>query len=345
MTQTTFDTIVVGVGGMGSAACWQLARRGQRVLGLERFDIPHSYGSSHGATRIIRLAYYESPAYVPFLLRALELDPQSAQAHCGLGLAHQRHQRWADAVNAFRATAQLAPDSAVGSFNLGLALERLGDLEGARAALLRAAALEPQDEEIQRALEPLLVKPASTAGSPSTRDVGASIKGNLESFDLINVLEFLRMQEKTGSLVVSAPAGVGMLRLEQGMLIGGSAPRQKRLGEVLVRRGLLTPAQLETALSRQRELHPRQPEEAEPDASTLGMVLLREGFLDEKQISDVLFAMLLNVVGQINQWREGAFAFHPCKDSGFPIRFNVQRVVLDLMRLQDERQRSRSETQ
>ena len=65
-----FDAIVVGVGGMGSAACFQLARRGQRVLGLERFDIPHAMGSSHGVTRIIRLPYYEDPAYVPLLRHA-----------------------------------------------------------------------------------------------------------------------------------------------------------------------------------------------------------------------------------------------------------------------------------
>jgi sarcosine oxidase len=70
---TAYDVIVVGVGGMGAAACWQLARRGQRVLGLERFDIPHAQGSSHGVTRIIRLAYYEDPAYVPLLRRAYEL--------------------------------------------------------------------------------------------------------------------------------------------------------------------------------------------------------------------------------------------------------------------------------
>ncbi len=69
----TYDVIVVGVGGMGSAACWQLARRGQSVLGLERFDIPHSMGSSHGISRIIRLPYYEDPAYVPLLRRAYEL--------------------------------------------------------------------------------------------------------------------------------------------------------------------------------------------------------------------------------------------------------------------------------
>ncbi len=69
----TFDVIVVGMGGMGSAAAWQLARRGQRVLGLERFDIPHARGSSHGVSRIIRLPYYEDQAYVPLLRRALTL--------------------------------------------------------------------------------------------------------------------------------------------------------------------------------------------------------------------------------------------------------------------------------
>jgi sarcosine oxidase len=58
---------------MGSAACYHLARRGLRTLGLERFDIPHAMGSSHGITRIIRLAYYEHPSYVPLLLRAFEL--------------------------------------------------------------------------------------------------------------------------------------------------------------------------------------------------------------------------------------------------------------------------------
>jgi sarcosine oxidase len=68
-----FDVIVVGVGGMGSAACYHLARRGQRLLGLERFDIGHAMGSSHGLTRIIRLAYHESPAYVPLVRRAMDL--------------------------------------------------------------------------------------------------------------------------------------------------------------------------------------------------------------------------------------------------------------------------------
>ncbi|CAA9536697.1 MAG: Monomeric sarcosine oxidase, partial [uncultured Thermoleophilia bacterium] len=68
-----YNTIVVGVGGMGSATAYYLARRGQRVLGLERYDVPHDQGSSHGQTRIIRMAYYEHPSYVMLLRRAYEL--------------------------------------------------------------------------------------------------------------------------------------------------------------------------------------------------------------------------------------------------------------------------------
>jgi sarcosine oxidase len=69
----TYDVIVLGVGGMGSAACYQLAKAGLRVLGLEQFSIPNTRGSSHGATRILRLGLHESTKYVPAVLRAVEL--------------------------------------------------------------------------------------------------------------------------------------------------------------------------------------------------------------------------------------------------------------------------------
>ena len=73
MSARRFDAIVVGVGGMGGAALYHLARRGRSVLGLERFDVPNEMGSSHGITRMIRLAYYEHPSYVPLLRRSYEL--------------------------------------------------------------------------------------------------------------------------------------------------------------------------------------------------------------------------------------------------------------------------------
>jgi sarcosine oxidase len=68
-----YDTIVIGLGGMGSAAAYRLAQRGQRVLGIDQFAPVHDLGSSHGGSRITRQAYFEDPAYVPLLLRAHEL--------------------------------------------------------------------------------------------------------------------------------------------------------------------------------------------------------------------------------------------------------------------------------
>lgn len=75
----SYDVIVLGLGGMGSAAASHLAQRGLRVLGLEQFTPPHDRGSSHGHTRVIRQAYFEHPSYVPLLLRAYELWRQLEQ--------------------------------------------------------------------------------------------------------------------------------------------------------------------------------------------------------------------------------------------------------------------------
>ena len=71
-----YDVIVLGVGSMGSAACYHLAKRGISVLGIDRFEIPHNQGSHHGKSRMIRKAYYEHPDYVPLLERAYELWDQ-----------------------------------------------------------------------------------------------------------------------------------------------------------------------------------------------------------------------------------------------------------------------------
>lgn len=83
MNLATYDAIVLGAGGVGSAAMWQLARRGLRVLGIDRFAPPHSEGSSHGQTRIIRQAYFEHADYVPLLLESYrvweELEELSGQ--------------------------------------------------------------------------------------------------------------------------------------------------------------------------------------------------------------------------------------------------------------------------
>ncbi|HEX5818226.1 MAG TPA: N-methyl-L-tryptophan oxidase [Gemmatimonadales bacterium] len=133
-----YDVIVAGLGAMGSAALHQLARRGHRVLGLDRFAPPHALGSSHGRSRIIREAYYEDPRYVPLVQRAYEC--------------------WADleaasGVTVFRRTGGLTLGPAGGELAEGArrsaAMHRLPhELLSAAEIRRRVPALQPDDDMI-----------------------------------------------------------------------------------------------------------------------------------------------------------------------------------------------------
>lgn len=106
----TYDVAVLGLGAMGSATAYHLSRRGQRVLGLDAFPAGHTNGSSHGESRIIRLAYYEHPDYNPLLARAhdlwreLERDAgdQLLTISGGLMLGLPEHELVAGSIAAYR---------------------------------------------------------------------------------------------------------------------------------------------------------------------------------------------------------------------------------------------------
>ncbi len=83
-----YEAVVVGVGGVGSAALYHLARRGVHVLGIDRFRPPHDHGSTHGHTRVIRQAYFEHPDYVP-LLRESYREWHDLEAHTRRRLFYQ----------------------------------------------------------------------------------------------------------------------------------------------------------------------------------------------------------------------------------------------------------------
>src|SRR3989304_9706362 len=84
----SYDVIVLGAGGVGSSAMYHLARRGVRVLGIDCLRPPHSSGSSHGHTRVIRQAYFEHPDYVPLLKESYRLW-RELEAQVGKQLFHQ----------------------------------------------------------------------------------------------------------------------------------------------------------------------------------------------------------------------------------------------------------------
>ncbi|TAG09663.1 MAG: N-methyl-L-tryptophan oxidase [Verrucomicrobia bacterium] len=84
----TFDVAVIGVGGMGSAACYHLSKAGLSVLGVDQFSIPNTRGSSHGSTRILRLGLHESTKYVPLVQRAAQLWDELGE-QCGQTIFHR----------------------------------------------------------------------------------------------------------------------------------------------------------------------------------------------------------------------------------------------------------------
>jgi sarcosine oxidase len=69
----SFDVIIIGLGAMGSAASYQLAKKGVKVLGIDQFSPPHNLGSTHGDTRVTRQAIGEGAEYVPLALRTYEI--------------------------------------------------------------------------------------------------------------------------------------------------------------------------------------------------------------------------------------------------------------------------------
>ena len=273
---------------------------------------------------------------------ALEIDPRSAQAYCGLGLAYRQLERYQEAAEAFRTSEQLAPEQATASFNLGLVLAAVGDDHGARKAMLRAAALDPDDGEIQQALQSILVPAVAPDASGPARaaekkaEFSASISGDLTSFQLPDVLEFLRLQSKTGSLMVASRQGAGIVRLVRGQVTSASAPGVQRLGEALVERGVITPTGLQAALARQKAPNGDSSE-------ALGTVLFKDGPAAARaELKRVVFQQVLDALAEMLNWSEGAFSFHPEADKDPPaIAFDVQNVMLELMRLTDERNQDR----
>jgi sarcosine oxidase len=118
---TTWDAIVVGLGAIGSATTYHLAKSGARVLGIDRFHPPHDRGSTHGETRITRVAVGEGARYVPYVKRSHELwrelereSGESLMTECGMLLiGGARPTAYHGADDFLQATIDVAREHAV----------------------------------------------------------------------------------------------------------------------------------------------------------------------------------------------------------------------------------------
>ena len=212
-------------------------------------------GSAYVDLALAQLAAEETEDALATIGMALTLDSRSAQAQCALGLVQQKLGRLREAAEAFAASEQLAPDLVVGPLNLGLTLEAMKDLTGARRALLRALVLAPDDPEIQSVLARLFGSGAESGntGSLSTSEVaapGMAIAGNLATTSFLDLLEYLRLQQRTGTLALSGSRGAGELRLYQGQISSAATSNTRRFDQALIEVKAISKSNLEAFISK-----------------------------------------------------------------------------------------------
>jgi sarcosine oxidase len=168
MTGVGFEAIVVGLGGMGSATLFELARRGRRVLGLEQFGLAHDRGSSHGHTRIIRQAYYEHPDYVP-LVRQAFARWYDLEQHLGTHLLTE-----CPCLSLGPPQSELLAGVRASATRHGLAIEELSAVELRR----RYPAFQVSDDQagvLERTAGFLAVETCVLAHLRAARDLGAAV--------------------------------------------------------------------------------------------------------------------------------------------------------------------------
>jgi hypothetical protein len=180
----------------------------------------------------------------------------------------------------------------------------------------------------------ILPRPAAGGSAPPD----AVFSGQLSSFALPDLLEFLRSGRRTGLLVCSSPGGIGALRFREGRITGGASPATPPLGELLVREQKLSPAAL-------RALVPEGAAE-QPD-DVLADQIVRAGHAELPTVVSALEAQVWAAVRELVQWTDGEFAFNREED-GFrsegriAVALDPQAVLLDVFRERDEAARSAS---
>jgi hypothetical protein len=182
--------------------------------------------------------------------------------------------------------------------------------------------------------EPSRPPPAAAFESPP------AFTGNLRMFQLPNLMEFLRLNQCSGTLFVMGRRGTGEVRLRAGRLTGAAASKAPRLGDILVRTGQLKREELEKVVTLQR---------AEESAESLGVLLLQHSQVTDRGLKAAVTAQVHAAMSELVQWEEGNFAFHmvdpgeaPVDDTPEVVRvdMSVEQVLLEAMRRLDEQRRT-----
>lgn len=172
------------------------------------------------------------------------------------------------------------------------------------------------------------------AALASNGGADAVLSGDLASFALPDLLEFLRTASRTGVLVCSSPAGMGALRFRNGRITAAASPGAPGVGELLVRARRIT-AEALNALATAA---------GEPVAALGGEHILRGGLADPQAVEEALTQQLGIALRELIRWKDGVFAFNrearPEEPPPVTVAVDAQAVLLDVVRQLDEDSRA-----
>jgi hypothetical protein len=169
-----------------------------------------------------------------------------------------------------------------------------------------------------------------------------SISGSLEDVSVADVMQFIHLGRRTGTLVLRRDDERGMIGFHRGKLVSAGSPGTPRLGELLLRGDLVSGEELEEAVRLQ---------ETEPERRTLGQILLAREVIDLEALRRVVAQQIEQTISELVGWDRGSFEFvvddhHPVDDIAlYPgdvlpdADINTQMVLLEAARIFDERNR------
>lgn len=158
-----------------------------------------------------------------------------------------------------------------------------------------------------------------------------ALEGSLSDFGLADILQLIHFQRKTGILTLEGNRDKVTLTFLEGSVAGAESRRRVddgRLGKILVRKGLITEADLQTALDEQRK-----------SRSKLGVILIKLGLVSHNVIAELLNSQITDTVIQLFGWKQGTYAFSAqsiTQDKDFPVMLDTQHLLMEGLRVVDE---------
>ncbi|MEZ4436620.1 MAG: tetratricopeptide repeat protein [bacterium] len=338
----------------------------ERALGMRLAELLRDSGDDSRAVEVLRSVAGGAPEDVEVLVAlaraqgaagdrfggirtleaTIELPEVGIEAFLELGVMYKAAGRLAEALDPLQFVVEQDPENADAHYHLGEALLGLGEAGQAVSVLVKGAMLSQDDRRLRSLLQAAAAAQGGGGGDPhgSVERAGAlgggggprpsdlAFTGDLAQFGLVDLLEFLRLNRRTGVLQIVSTQGMGELQMSDGRMIGANTSNSTRLAELLLKAGMLDVAALDAIEAEQGETSPL----------ALVRAVLDRGVVKAAEMRAIVYQQAQDAIGEIMGWEDGYFAFQGDESlkgmfAEYPeVELDTSSIMLELLRRMDE---------